>query len=102
MRCDYNPKTRILTIWREWDGPDDPTHYTVESLTDTPAVVGPAVRLRRIDGGKPSSEAVYDVAMTEFGVTCSCADETFRHGNTQQHCRHCQAAQDRGLLRRNV
>ena len=42
---------------------------------------------------------VYDVAVTEHGATCTCADFTFVREKRGQTCKHIKSCQSVGLLK---
>ena len=71
------------------------TEYKVQRLTPDPIVASAAVRLTRV--GSPVE--VYDVAVTEFGLECSCADWIFKRSNEKHGCKHCVCCVTVGLLR---
>ncbi len=61
------------------------TTYTVVDLYPEPDLALPAYRLLSDDG--PS----YDVAVTEHGMTCDCADMIWRREKRGYVCKHCHA-----------
>jgi hypothetical protein len=56
------------------------------SVRPTPCATGRAWRLRNRATGR-----VYDVAETEHGPECDCADATWRHGDGATFCKHVRA-----------
>lgn len=58
------------------------TVYVVENLHPTESVANPAYRLTKEDG------KTYDVAMTDHGPVCDCADSQFR----SRCCKHILGA----------
>ncbi len=66
--------------------------YKVEDLRPDDRVAKPAFRLTKEDG------EAYDVAVNEFGATCSCPDGQFRRENDRIKCKHVKAMRAVGLL----
>ncbi len=75
------------------------THYRLEEIPSHPLCGRPAYRLTKLlPDGAPSSRA-YEVILTQWGPNCDCGDETFRHQNTADHCKHISALRALGKLR---
>ncbi len=60
----------------------------------------PAWRLTKLMNGKPSES--YDIAVTQHGPTCTCADYNFCRQNEPKLCKHVESLRSRGLLRKDV
>jgi hypothetical protein len=58
---------------------------------------GRAWRLRNRENGQ-----AYDVAETEHGPECDCADATYRHGDGNTFCKHIRALSALGLITLDV
>lgn len=65
------------------------TVYTVEDGRADPAVADPCVKLTKEDGES------YHVAVTEWGVTCSCGDCHFR----SRVCKHILGLRAVGVMK---
>lgn len=67
-------------------------HYALTPLSPHPSVARRAWRLRKRGG------QAYDVALTEFGLECTCADFLWRREKLGELCKHCKALRALNLI----
>ena len=76
------------------------TTYRVLWIDADKRLAHPVWRLCKIaaEDGAPFEPDVYDVAVTEHGPTCTCADFTFIREKRGQECKHVKSLRSCGLL----
>jgi hypothetical protein len=83
------PARAVCRLTMEINGVD----YRVEPTPARAFAAGKSYRLRKPDG------TTYDVALTDFGLTCDCPDFIFhRDGLDPGGCKHIKAMVAYGLL----
>ncbi len=83
------------------DGGREEHSYRWQIIEDHPAIPGPAVRLQRLEeNGSNCDGHVYDVAMTQFGPTCTCGDFEFRRADQPPElaCKHVRGCVKAGFI----